>query len=79
MLFVVVVIIGNGIAPKDDNDNSDSRPRDPTFLTFARFSQSLIESTYKRGILDSACTKTVAGTDWMNDFVFSLSGSMKES
>ena len=62
----------------DDTDKSDSRPKDPTFLTFACFSQSLIESTYKRGILDSACTKTVAGTDWMNDFVAALPRNMKE-
>ena len=60
---------------KDKAANDDEKG--DVMLTFASISPSLLMESRGLAIIDTACTITVCGTNWMNDFVGALTDKQK--
>ena len=52
--------------------------RTDAYLTFACLGPAIVNETFGKGIVDSGCTRTVCGNNWINNFVSKLSSLQRE-
>ena len=59
---------------KSSSDRPDVANKEQVYLTFVTIQRSLLNHCWHHAILDTACTSTVAGVEWLNDYVEKLEG-----
>ena len=55
-----------------EKDRHDNDGNSDAFLTFASLSPKILRNSMTKGIVDTACTVTVCGNHWLNDYFSKL-------
>ena len=67
------------VAENDPNDNYDKKPWPVLFTgNISVYSSQLVMEANNSAVLDSACSSTVCGKDWLDNYVKSLTPDKKE-